>query len=44
LGYFDGRPTSDALAAISEAENVRLDPALVRKLTDFGVLIPVRTD
>jgi hypothetical protein len=39
LGYFDGRPTSEALAAISETEGVTIDPTLVRKLSDFGLLV-----
>lgn len=41
LGYFDGRPTVEALEAISEGANLRVDTSLVRKLTDFGLLIPV---
>ncbi|HKO96484.1 MAG TPA: hypothetical protein VJU86_05815 [Pyrinomonadaceae bacterium] len=44
LGYFDGRPTSEALDAILEFENVRLEPALIRKLTDFGVLVAAQPD
>lgn len=42
LRYFDGRPTSEALNAIVETESLRLDATLVRKLADFGVLVPVR--
>jgi hypothetical protein len=41
LGYFDGRPTAEALEAIAECESLTVDPSLVRKLTDFGLLIPV---
>jgi len=42
LGYFDGRPTSEALDAIADREGLELDPSLVRKLTDFGVLVAVQ--
>ncbi|MGH9886979.1 MAG: hypothetical protein ACREBE_15740, partial [bacterium] len=38
LPYFDGRPTAEALAEIRRTEGVNIDPSLVRKLTDFGVL------
>jgi hypothetical protein len=41
LGYFDGRPSGEAIAAIAAAEDIRIDETLVRKLTDFGVLVPV---
>ena len=40
LPYFDGRPTADALSAIEREHNVRLDPALVRKMADFSLLVP----
>jgi hypothetical protein len=40
LPYFDGRPTTEALQAIEAAEGARIDPALVRRLVDFGILIP----
>jgi hypothetical protein len=40
LGYFDGRPTSEALDALEAGEGLKLDRTLVRKLTDFGVLVP----
>jgi hypothetical protein len=39
LQYFDGRPTADALAAIAEERGVSLDPALVRKMVDFELLV-----
>ena len=39
LQYFDGRPTSEAMAAIAAERNVRLEPGLVRKLVDFNVLV-----
>jgi hypothetical protein len=38
LPYFDGRPTKDVLAAIEDERGVSLDPALVRKMVDFGLL------
>jgi hypothetical protein len=38
LGYFDGRPTEDALAAILSEQGLSLAPALVRRMLDFGVL------
>jgi hypothetical protein len=40
LHYFDGRPTERALAAIADERGVRLEPALVRKLVDFKLLVP----
>jgi hypothetical protein len=40
LGYFDGRPTAEALKAIAADKAIRLDPGLVRKLCDFQVLVP----
>jgi len=42
LGYFDGRPTSQALDDIAVREGLELDASLVRKLTDFGVLVAVQ--
>jgi hypothetical protein len=39
LGYFDGRPTEDALTAILSEQGLSLQPALVRRLLDFGVLV-----
>lgn len=44
LGYFDGRTTNEALDAISKFENVTLEPSLVRRLTDFGVLVAVQPE
>jgi hypothetical protein len=38
LPYFDGRPTSEAIDAIREATGATVDPSLVRKLADFGIL------
>ncbi|HWR37774.1 MAG TPA: hypothetical protein VN622_18070 [Clostridia bacterium] len=40
LQHFGGQPTSEAVAAIAARENVTLDSDLVRKLTDFGLLVP----
>lgn len=40
LHDFDGRPTTEVLEEIRRTHRVRLDPALVRKLADFGVLVP----
>jgi len=40
LQHFDGRPTEEALAAIADERGIRLEPALVRKLVDFKVLVP----
>jgi hypothetical protein len=40
LPYFDGRPTEEALAVIESEKGMRLDPALVRKMTDFELLVP----
>ena len=39
LPFFDGRPTAEALAEIEAERGVRLEPALVRKLIDFQVLV-----
>src|SRR5215813_12147647 len=39
LPYFDGRPTEDALKAIAAEHGINLDASLVRKLTDFEVLV-----
>lgn len=44
LPYFDGRPTEDALADIQRSAGVRIEPSLVRKLTDFGVLRDLDAD
>jgi hypothetical protein len=41
LHYFDGRPTREAVEAIAREKEVRLEPSLVRKMADFGVLIQV---
>jgi hypothetical protein len=40
LGYFDGRPTVEAVRAIALVEGVKLDSALMQILTDFSVLVP----
>jgi hypothetical protein len=38
LHYFDGRRTEEALATILHEQGVRIDPALVRRMVDFGIL------
>ncbi len=38
LPYFDGRPTSQALAAIEKDLHVRVEEDLVRRLADFEIL------
>ncbi|MGH7618211.1 MAG: hypothetical protein ACREPM_13375, partial [Gemmatimonadaceae bacterium] len=38
LPFFDGRPMADAIAEVHAREGVTIDPSLVRKLTDFGIL------
>ena len=40
LSYFDGRPTADALSAIADERGFRLEPDLIRKMIDFGLLVP----
>ena len=40
LPYFDGRPTRDVLRAIEQDTGLTLDRSLVRKLTDFEILVP----
>jgi len=39
LPYFDGRSTSQSMAAIEKQEGLRLSPGLVRKLADFEILV-----
>ena len=39
LRYFDGRPTKDVLKAIAAEHGIKLDASLIRKLTDFEVLV-----
>jgi hypothetical protein len=39
LRYFDGRPTAAVLEAIEASEGLRIDPALVRQLVDFRILV-----
>lgn len=39
LPYFDGRPTDQVLSAIARERGVTLDPALVRKMVDFKLLL-----
>ncbi|HZE98498.1 MAG TPA: hypothetical protein VE981_15810 [Planctomycetota bacterium] len=42
LGYFDGRPTADALAAIDRERGLVLERDLLRQLVDFQVLVAAR--
>jgi hypothetical protein len=39
LGYFDGRPTEEALARIAEERNLRMGKDLLQRLVDFRLLI-----
>lgn len=39
LGYFDGRPTDDALAAIAQERGLEIERDLLRQLVDFQVLV-----
>ncbi len=39
LGRFDGRATAEVLDGLA-AEGIRLTPSLVRRLVDFGLLVP----
>jgi hypothetical protein len=39
LGYFDGSPTREALARIRADRHINVQPSLVRRLVDFGVLV-----
>lgn len=40
LHFFTGRPTRASLDAIERTHGMRLDPALVRALADFRILVP----
>jgi hypothetical protein len=40
LGRFDGRPTGDVLDDILDETGMEIHPELVRKLADFGILVP----
>ncbi len=40
LHYFDGRPTDRALEAITMETGIQVTRSMVRRLVDFGVLIP----
>lgn len=43
LYYFDGQPIEIVLAVITNERGFRLEPALVRKMIDFGLLVPARS-
>lgn len=42
LPYFDGRLVTEVLDEIVEKENLRVSPALLRKLVDFEMLVVVK--
>jgi hypothetical protein len=42
LRHFDGRAVADALAAIAAEEDVEIEEGVVRRLADFGVLLPAQ--
>lgn len=42
LPYFDGRPTEEALQLVAAKEDTIISEDLIRRLVDFGVLIPAR--
>lgn len=39
LPYFDGRPTEEVLSVIKKEKHITLNPALLRKLLDFRILV-----
>jgi hypothetical protein len=41
LPLFDGRPTNEAVRALSAERNLKLSRPALRRLVDFGVLVPV---
>jgi len=44
LQHFEGQPTTEAIAVVAARENVKLDSDLVRKLTDFALLVPAKDE
>ena len=42
LSYFEGRTVDDALQAIRQGTEFEMEPALVRKLVDFGILVDAK--
>jgi hypothetical protein len=40
LRYFDGRSTDEVLRTIASEEGLQLNAALIRRLVDFGILVP----
>jgi len=44
LSYFDGGATSETLARIRQERSINVQPSLVRRLVDFGVLVPPNQD
>jgi Fe-S-cluster containining protein len=39
LPYFDGRPTDEVLSIIRKEKHIKIDQALVRRLSDFRILV-----
>lgn len=44
LRFFDGRPVARARAASEAEDGVTLPPGLLRRLVDFGILVPPEPD
>jgi hypothetical protein len=42
LPYFDGRPTTQTLRQIRDERGLNIQPSLVRRLLDFGILVAPR--
>ena len=42
LPYFDGRPTADVVAEIAEEHGVKIEHALIQKMVQFDLLVPVK--
>lgn len=42
LPYFDGRPTTEVLAAIAEEHGIEVETALIQKMLHFDLLVPVK--
>jgi hypothetical protein len=39
LSYFDGRPVKQVLAQLKKERDIEIDPAMLRKLVDFQILV-----
>lgn len=44
LHNFDGRPTEEAMSAIAAEKGVEMDLSLIRKMVDFGLLVPRQSE